>query len=115
VKLRSICKSKIHRATVTEANVDYVGSIGIDESLMKRTGIVNGEQVMVWNVTTGARVSTYVIPMPEGSGQIAINGAAARHFTPGDLTIIVAFYLTDEAVVPQMILVDEKNRFVKNL
>ena len=115
MKLRSICKSKIHRATVTEANVDYIGSIGVDESLMKLAGIVSNEQVAVWNVTTGARISTYVIPMPEGSGQITLNGAAARHFKPGDLAIIVAFYYTDEPVEPQMILVDEKNRFVKYL
>jgi len=115
VKLRIICKSKIHRATVTEANVNYIGSISIDEALMKLTGIVSGEQVAVWNLNNGERIDTYAIPSPEGSGAIVVNGAAARHFQVGDLVIIAAFYLTDEPVVPQMILVDEKNRFVKHL
>jgi len=115
VKLRIICKSKIHRATVTEANVDYIGSISIDETLMKLTGIVTGEKVAVWNVTNGQRIETYAVPLPEGSGQIIVNGAAARRFQAGDLVIIAAFYLTDEPVVPQMILVDENNRFVKHL
>ena len=115
MKLRIICKSKIHRATVTDANVNYIGSISIDETLMKLSGIVSGEKVAVWNVTNGQRIETYAVPMAEGSGQIIINGAAARNFQVGDLVIIAAFYLTDEPVVPQMILVDEKNRFVKNL
>ncbi len=115
MKLRIICKSKIHRATVTDANVNYIGSISIDETLMKLSGIVSGEKVAVWNVTSGQRIETYAVPVAEGSGQIIINGAAARHFQVGDLVIIAAFYLTDEPVVPQMILVDEKNRFVKHL
>ena len=115
MKLRILCKSKIHHAVVTSADVDYVGSIGIDAGLMRMTGIVHGEQVAVWNVSNGKRVETYAIPMPEGSGQIVVNGAAARHFTAGDQVIIAAFYLTDEAVEPQMIVVDERNRFVRRL
>jgi aspartate 1-decarboxylase len=115
MKLRIICKSKIHQAVVTGADVHYIGSIGIDEGLMRMTGIVHGEQVAVWNVTNGQRVETYAIRMPEGSGQIVVNGAAARHFQPGDRVIIAAFYLTDEPVTPQMIAVDEHNRFVKTL
>ncbi|MGB7219789.1 MAG: aspartate 1-decarboxylase [Vicinamibacterales bacterium] len=115
MKLRIICKSKIHRATVTDANVNYIGSISIDEALMKLTGIVAGEQVAVWNVTNGQRIETYAVPAPEGSGQIIINGAGARHFQVGDLVIIAAFYLADEPVVPQMILVDGKNRFARHL
>jgi len=115
MKLRSLCKSKIHHATVTGADVNYVGSIGIDQTLMNRTGLVAGEQVSVWNVSNGQRIETYAISLPEGSGQIVVNGAAARHFQPGDQVIIVAFYLTDEPVVPQMIVVDAQNRFLRSL
>ena len=111
MKLRVICKSKIHRATVTRADLDYVGSIGIDRSLMQLTDIVPGEQVSVWNVNNGQRIETYAVELPEGSGEIVINGAAARHFHPNDKVIIVAFCLTDEAVAPRMIAVDERNRF----
>ena len=115
MKLRVICKSKIHHATVTGADLNYIGSIGIDEGLMRRTGIVHGEQVAVWNVTNGQRIETYAIPLPEGSGEVVVNGAAAHYFTRGDRVIIVAFCLTDEPVEPQMIVVDERNRFVRLL
>jgi aspartate 1-decarboxylase len=115
MKLRSICKSKIHHATVTGADVNYIGSIGIDATLMRLTDIVEGEKVAVWNVNNGQRVETYAIALPEGSGQVVVNGAAARHFHAGDTVIIVAFCLTDEVVAPRMIVVDEKNRFVREL
>ena len=115
MKLRIIAKSKIHHAVVTGADVNYIGSIGIDAGLMRRTDIVQGEQVAVWNLNNGQRVMTYAISLPEGSGQIVVNGAAARHFHPGDKIIIVAFAVTDEPVTPQMIVVDERNRFVKSL
>jgi aspartate 1-decarboxylase len=115
MKLRVICKSKIHRATVTGADLNYVGSIGIDRSLMLLTDIVPGEQVSVWNVNNGQRIETYAIELPEGSGGIVFNGAAARHFHPGDKVIIVAFCLTDESVVPKMIAVDERNQFAGHL
>ncbi len=115
MKLRVICKSKIHHATVTGADLHYVGSIGIDKDLMRRTDIAPGEQVSVWNVNNGQRIETYAIELPEGSGEIVINGAAARHFHPGDTVIIVAFCLTDEPVVPRMITVDERNAFVSDL
>jgi len=115
MKLRSICKSKIHRAVVTAADLNYVGSIGIDSGLLQRADIIPGEQVSVWNVNNGQRIETYAIELPEGSGQVVVNGAAARHFHAGDTIIIVAFCLTDEAVVPRMIAVDSDNRFVRNL
>ena len=115
MKLRTICKSKIHHAVVTAADLHYVGSIGIDRGLMRRTDIVPGEQVSVWNVNNGQRIETYAIELPEGSGQVVVNGAAARHFQAGDTIIIVAFCLTDEAVTPKMILVDEHNRFAGDL
>lgn len=113
MQLRTICKSKIHHATVTGADIDYVGSIGIDADLMKMTDIVTGEKVALWNISTGARIETYAIPLAEGSGQIVVNGAAARHFHRGDKIIIVAFLLTDEVIKPRMILVDEENAFVR--
>jgi len=115
MKLRAICKSKIHHAIVTGADVNYVGSIGIDTELMRLTDIVQGEKVAVWNVNNGQRVETYAIGLPEGSGQVVVNGAAARHFHAGDTVIIVAFCLTDEVVTPRMIVVDQHNRFVRNL
>ena len=115
MKLRVICKSKIHRAVVTGADLNYVGSIGIDRALLQRTDIVPGEKVSVWNVNNGQRIETYAIELPEDSGEIVINGAAARHFHPGDHVIIVAFCLTDEAVTPRMIAVDARNRFVADL
>jgi aspartate 1-decarboxylase len=115
MNLRILCKSKIHHATITGADINYIGSIGIDEGLMRLTGLVEGEQVAVWNVSNGQRIETYALPLPEGSGQVVVNGAAARHFQPGDRVIIVAFCVTDETIVPQMIMVDERNRFTKRL
>lgn len=112
MKLRTICKSKIHHAVVSGADLHYPGSIGIDRALLALTDIVPGEQVAVWNVTNGQRIETYAIPLPEGSGQVVVNGAAARHFHPGDTIIIAAFCLTDEAVEPKMIVVDQHNRYV---
>lgn len=112
MQLRAICKSKIHHAIVTDANLEYIGSIGIDSDLMQRTNIVAGEKVCVWNINNGERIETYALPAPSGSGQIIVNGAAARRFREGDKIIIVAFVLTDEPVIPQMILVDRNNQFV---
>jgi aspartate 1-decarboxylase len=82
---------------------------------MRMTDIVPGEQVAVWNINNGERIETYAIPMPEHSGQIVVNGAAARHFQRGDKVIIVAFVLADEAVTPRMIAVDAQNRFERYL
>ncbi len=115
MKLRTICKSKIHHAVVTRADLHYVGSIGIDAELLQLVDIVPGEKVAVWNVNSGERIETYAIELARGQGEIVINGAAARLFQPGDTVIIVAFCLTDEVVVPQMIVVDAKNRFVRSL
>jgi aspartate 1-decarboxylase len=112
MKLRFICKSKIHRAVVTSTDLHYVGSIGIDSSLMRLADLEPGEQVSVWNVNNGQRIETYAIPLPDGSGQVVVNGAAARLFHTGDEIIIVAFSLTDEPVAPRMIAVDEHNRFI---
>jgi aspartate 1-decarboxylase len=111
--LRSICKAKIHHARVTESNINYVGSIAIDSELLERVDILPGEKVCVWNVTNGERVETYALPAPAGSGEIIVNGAAAHRFNTGDRIIIVSFVLTDEAISPRMVLVDNQNRFVE--
>lgn len=115
MKLRSICKSKIHHAVVTAADIDYIGSIGIDKTLMDLTDIVEGEQVSVWNINNGERIETYAIPLPEDSGEIVVNGAAARHFQAGDKIIIAAFVLTDEPIKSRMVAVDEHNRLARHL
>ena len=115
MKLRILCKSKIHHAVITGADLNYIGSIGIDRSLMDLTGLVEGEQVAVWNVNNGQRIETYAIPLAAGSGQVVVNGAAARHFAEGDKVIIVAFCLTDGSITPQMIAVDDQNRLSKRL
>ena len=115
MRLRVICKSKIHHAVVTGADLHYIGSIGIDADLMRHTDLAPGEKVSVWNVNNGQRIETYAIALPEGSGEIVINGAAARHFHVGDTVIIVAFCLTDETVTPKMIALNERNAVVRTL
>jgi len=109
--LRSLCKAKIHRAVVTGADVDYIGSIAIDEDLMDRVDIRTWERVAVWDVNNGERFETYALPAPRGSGEIIVNGAAARRVQRGDHVIIVAFAITDEMIVPRMILVNGRNEF----
>ena len=113
--MRTLLKSKIHRAFVTDANPDYVGSILIDEELMDRTDIWNFEKVLVCDVTNGSRFETYAIPGERGSGVVAVQGAAARLVDNGDCIIIMAFDLTDEPIEPKMTLVDDKNIFVEYL
>ena len=113
MRLRNICKSKIHHAVVTGADLDYIGSIGIDAELMRLADLVVGEKVHVWNIANGARIETYAIPLEANSGEIVVNGAAAHHFTAGDRVIIVAFVHTDEVIEPQMLLVDDANRFLR--
>lgn len=88
--------SKIHRATVTETNLDYYGSISIDEEIMKTANLRENQKVEVYDITNGNRLSTYVIPAPAGSGSIELNGAAAKLISRGDLVIIAAYALIDE-------------------
>lgn len=113
--MRTLLKSKIHRAFVTDANPDYVGSILIDEELMERTDIWNFEKVLICDVSNGNRFDTYAIPGERGSGVVAVQGAAARLVETGDCLIIMAFDLTDKPVEAKMILVDDKNNFVEYL
>ncbi|CAG5087081.1 Aspartate 1-decarboxylase [Thermobacillus xylanilyticus] len=112
--MRNMMKSKIHRATVTEANLNYVGSITIDEDLMEAADLWENEKVQVVNINNGARLETYVIPGPRGSGVICLNGAAARHAQPGDKVIIISYALMTEEEAreyrPRIVLMDEGNR-----
>lgn len=109
----TLCKSKIHRATVTEANLNYIGSITIASDLMEAAGLISHERVQVLNLTNGARLETYVIPGDAGSGVICLNGAAAHHVQPGDLVIIIAYALMtpEEAAQwhPTVVFVDRHN------
>lgn len=108
---------KIHRATVTEANLEYMGSITIDEDLMDAAGILPGERVQICNNNNGARLETYTIPGKRRSGVVCLNGAAARCTAIGDVVIIIAYAQMDEkearALVPKVVMVDEKNRPLK--
>lgn len=94
--LLQILKSKIHRVTITEANLHYIGSITIDKALMKAAGLYEGEKVLVVNINNGNRLETYAIPGEEGSGKIGLNGAAAHLFGVGDIAIIMSFALMTE-------------------
>ena len=115
--MRILLRSKIHRATVTAAELDYEGSISIDQALLDAAGIVEWEQVHVVDLTNGARLETYVIEAPRGSGEIQINGAAAHLVHPGDLIIIMSYVGVPEEQVhahePLVVLVDEHNRVVE--
>ncbi|MBN2339619.1 MAG: aspartate 1-decarboxylase [Acidobacteria bacterium] len=113
--MRWVLKSKIHKATVTEADVHYVGSITIDEDLMDRVGLWPGEKVLVVSNTSGQRLETYVIEGPRGSGEICMNGAAAHTIKRGEEIIIMGFELASGPITPSIILVDERNRFLRQL
>jgi len=112
-------RAKIHRATVREADIHYVGSITVDPLLYETVGMLPYEEVLVVNLNNGARFETYVIPGDRGSGQICVNGAAARLVHPGDRVIIMAFaYVTPEeakTLHPAIVLVDDNNRAVRLL
>lgn len=113
--MRWLLRSKIHKATVTDADVSYVGSITIDADLIERVGLWPGERVLVVSNTSGARLETYVIAAKPGSGEIEMNGAAAHLIKKGEEIIIFGFELTDKIIEPKMILVDENNKFVRYL
>jgi aspartate 1-decarboxylase len=111
---RTLLKSKIHRATVTEANVEYEGSISIDARLMEAADLLPWERVDVWDCTNGARLATYAIPAEPGSGEICINGAAAHLVKPGDVVIIASFAEIEDAEAhgheARRVFVDAANR-----
>ncbi len=111
---RTLLKSKIHRATVTDANLNYEGSVTIDAELLEAADIAVFERVEIYNITNGARLATYAIAGEPGRGDICINGAAAHHVNPGDLVIIASYAEYKDSEVhkhePRLIRVDHKNR-----
>jgi aspartate 1-decarboxylase len=114
---RTMCKSKIHRATVIDANLNYEGSITIDPVLMEAADLLPYEQVQVVDIDNGARFETYTIVGKRGSGDITLNGAAARLVQPGDKVIIISYAAYDEAELeafqPKLVFVDAQNRIVR--
>ena len=115
---RSLCKSKIHRVTVTETNLQYEGSITIDSDLMNAADILPYEKVQVVNTNNGMRIETYVLPGESGSGVVCMNGAAARCAEPGDIIIVITYcWLADSEALthePVVVRVDSRNRIVKD-
>ncbi len=113
----TLMKSKIHRATVTEANLDYVGSITLDPDLMESASLFVNEKVQICNVTNGNRLETYVIEGERGSGIVCINGAAAHLVSPGDLVIIISYAIVSAEVakthLPDIVFVDSNNKIVE--
>ncbi|MEW6328989.1 MAG: aspartate 1-decarboxylase [Candidatus Micrarchaeota archaeon] len=112
-------RGKLHRARVTEANVDYVGSITIDRDLMEAAGIYEYEKVLVVDIDNGERLETYTIAAPRGSGTICMNGAAARRIRKGDVVIVMAFCLVDipkeKSPKPKIVIIDEKTNRIKEM
>ena len=111
--MRWVMRSKIHNATVTEANLAYVGSITIDADLIDRVGLWPGERVLVVSNTSGARLETYVIAGPRGSGAMCMNGAAAHLIGQGEEIIVMGFELVDRPIEPKAALVDRRNQCVR--
>ncbi|OKL37966.1 aspartate 1-decarboxylase [Domibacillus mangrovi] len=116
---RTMMNGKIHRATVTEANLNYVGSITIDENLLDAAGMMANEKVQIVNNNNGARLETYIIPGERGSGVICLNGAAARLVQPGDTVIIISYVMVAEEKVkdhkPNVLIMDENNHIADML
>jgi aspartate 1-decarboxylase len=114
--IRTLLKSKIHRACVTQCELHYEGSCAIDENLLEAAGIVPNEQIHIWNIANGERFVTYAIQGQRGSGMVSVNGSAARRAASGDLIIIAAFAQVPESEVsgfkPRLVFVDEANRQV---
>ncbi|MCI7551316.1 MAG: aspartate 1-decarboxylase [Actinomycetaceae bacterium] len=117
IRMRTMVTGKIHRARVTGADVNYVGSVTIDSQLLDAADILPGEQVSVVNVTNGERVVTYAIPGEAGKGEVVLNGAAAHQFSAGDIVIIMCYSQIDDATArtfePKIVFVDEHNRAVE--
>jgi aspartate 1-decarboxylase len=113
--MRYLLRGKIHRAVVTDANPEYIGSITIDKDLLVKADIWAGEKVLISDVNNGSRFETYTVEGKPGSGMVCVNGAAARLVRPGDRLIIMAFELTDKPIAPKIVLVNEKNQHVKTL
>ena len=113
--MRWMLRSKIHKAVVTEANLNYVGSITIDKDLIEMVGLRKGEKVQIVSNTSGSRLETYVIEGERGSGEVCMNGAASHLIGKGEEIIIIGYELTNEKITPQVILVNRQNEFVEYL
>ena len=113
--MRELLHSKIHRATVTEAEPDYVGSITIDPELMERVDLWKGQKVLITSNSSGVRLETYVIQGIRDSGQICMNGPCAHLIKKGEEIMIISFQFSDRPIEPKVILVDAQNRFVRHL
>ena len=113
--MRWVLRSKIHKATVTEANLAYIGSITIDAGLVEKAGLIEGERVLITSNDSGTRLETYIILGERGSGSICMNGAAAHLIKAGEEIIIMGFELSEGPITPTMILVDRQNKFVRYL
>ncbi|MEE2744532.1 MAG: aspartate 1-decarboxylase [Bdellovibrionota bacterium] len=113
--MRELLQSKIHKATVTEANLEYIGSITIDENLLEKIDLWEGQKVLVVSNTSGARLETYVLKGERGSGTICMNGAAAHLVKKGEEVIIIGFTFSEVPVEPKCILVDGENKFLNYL
>ena len=113
--LRQLLQSKIHKATITEADISYIGSITIDQDLLDKVDLWPGQKVTVVSNTSGSRLETYVISGPRGSGMICMNGAAALLIKKGEEVIIFSYVLSDRHVTPKCILVDSHNKYIQDL
>ena len=113
--MRQFLRAKIHKATVTDADLAYVGSVTIDPDLMDRVGLDQYEKVLIVDNTNGARLETYALTGARGSGEVRINGAAAHLVSRGDEVIIMAFEYAERPIRPRQILVDDENRFVREI
>lgn len=117
MRTRRLLQGKIHRATVTEADLDYEGSVTIDQDLLDAAGMLAHEEIHIWNITRGTRLLTYALPGERGSGEICVNGAAAHRNQPGDLVILAAFVDVPEAEAkkhePRVVFVDSENRITR--
>lgn len=111
--MRFLLRSKIHRATVTEANLEYEGSITIDKTLTEKAGLMEGEKVLVTSLTSGARLETYIILGEAGSGVVCMNGPAAHLIKKEEIVIVMGFELTNTPIKPKIIFVDTHNKFLK--
>ncbi len=113
----TLMKGKLHRASVTQCDLHYEGSVSIDQTLLEASGIVPHERVDIWNITNGARITTYAIEAPRGSRTIGVNGAAARYFQVGDRVIIAAWAMLDETQArqhaPSVVLLNDNNEIVR--
>jgi aspartate 1-decarboxylase len=113
--MRWVLRSKIHNAVVTETNLDYIGSITLDETLVEKASLWPGEKVLVVSNTSGARLETYVILGKRDSGEVCINGAGAHLIKAGEQIIVMGFELVDEMIPAKIVLVDQENHFVRYL